>query len=561
MRTDHLACQGTPQLRTYGRLRNVLACCLFAGDPTDDGGKPRILAQAATAVDVSAGTVTTADPVAAGFAVDDYVQISNADEVEASCTGDATELPAACTGADDGTNTNTACTLNAAEDACNVEGGDCDFSAATTPVCDLDASTDGTDECPAGCTDVQAYTPVTCLAYVGSYKVEVVTTSSLTLSGLDAFFAGPSTPADCLISRDTCTHFLLAEGSCRDGCTPFEYQDPVAETQCTDPLTECRTARRDCAAMAEPMCELQSGRGTSDDLTMGQCEFTAASCTGDANIPDTTNTCQQHFVATGECHADCTYVDQSCSAVNLAACAAVDVYAHDSTDTCTGVADDAGASCDSFVGGVAEGTVTVSAVDVGAGTITTSDDPAAPLFAVGHEIRITGSASSSCASYAGFYEITAAEASCTGTATDGQTVCADNFALQTSTAVADCTGGAGAGCTYGTTVTVSGLDAFQTDPTTPTECSMSRRSDRESCPRGCVFAKNANDQATVASLCNAASTACIFTPDNQLTINVDEEACVAADISSCEVKNNKCHLCDAVFWWYQSFAITASGLT
>jgi hypothetical protein len=453
MRTDHLACQGTPQLKTYGRLRNVLACCLFAGDPTDDGGKPRILAQAATAVDVSAGTVTTADPVAAGFAVDDYVQIS------------------------------------------------------------------------------------TCLDYVGSYKVEVVTTSSLTLSGLDAFFAGPSTPADCLISRDTCTHFLLAEGSCRDGCTPFAYQDPVAETQCTDPLTECRTERRDCAAMAEPMCELQSGRGTSDDLTMGQCEFTAASCTGDANIPDTTNTCQQHFVATGECHADCTYVDQSCSAVNLAACAAVDVYAHDSTDTCTGVADDAGASCDSFVGGVAEGTVTVSAVDVGAGTITTSDDPAAPLFAVGHEIRITGSASSSCASYAGFYEITAAEASCTGTATDGQTVCADNFALQTSTAVADCTGGAGAGCTYGTTVTVSGLDAFQTDPTTPTECSMSRRSDRESCPRGCVFAKNANDQATVASLCNAASTACIFTPDNQLTINVDEEACVAADISSCEVRN------------------------
>ena len=119
---------------------------------------------------------------------------SRSDEVEATCTGVATEVQAACTGADDGTNTNTACALNAAEDACNVEGDDCVFVAATalasctgdndgagtgtactlnaagdacsvledgnncvfvaatTPVCDLDASTDGTAACPAGCT-------------------------------------------------------------------------------------------------------------------------------------------------------------------------------------------------------------------------------------------------------------------------------------------------------------------------------------------------------------------------------------------------------------------------
>ena len=76
----------------------------------------------------------------------------------ASCTGEATEVPAVCTGDNDGAGT--ACALNAAGDACNVEGGDCVFSAATTPVCDLDASTDGTAECPAGCTDVPAYTPV-----------------------------------------------------------------------------------------------------------------------------------------------------------------------------------------------------------------------------------------------------------------------------------------------------------------------------------------------------------------------------------------------------------------
>jgi len=120
------------------------------------------------------------------------------DEVEATCTGNANELPAACTGEDDGTGTT--CALNAASDACNVDGGDCAFAAATAPasctgtddgagaacelndaedacnvledgnncvfdaattrVCDLDASTDGTAECLAGCDYTIAYTPV-----------------------------------------------------------------------------------------------------------------------------------------------------------------------------------------------------------------------------------------------------------------------------------------------------------------------------------------------------------------------------------------------------------------
>ena len=71
-------------------------------------------------------------------------------ELQDPCTGQADEIAASCTGTDDGTGA--ACALNAAEDACNVDGGDCDFCAATTPVCDLDANTDDIDECPAGCT-------------------------------------------------------------------------------------------------------------------------------------------------------------------------------------------------------------------------------------------------------------------------------------------------------------------------------------------------------------------------------------------------------------------------
>merc|ERR1711960_78097 len=70
--------------------------------------------------------------------------------VAASCTGTATEIAASCTGtATDGSLT---CDLDASTDGSGACPAGCTDTAASTPTCDLDASTDGSAACPAGCT-------------------------------------------------------------------------------------------------------------------------------------------------------------------------------------------------------------------------------------------------------------------------------------------------------------------------------------------------------------------------------------------------------------------------
>ena len=66
-------------------------------------------------------------------AIDEVGQrVFTLDRTEGSCTGTATVVPASCTG----------------------------IATDTSKTCDLDASTDGSAACPAGCTDTAAYTPV-----------------------------------------------------------------------------------------------------------------------------------------------------------------------------------------------------------------------------------------------------------------------------------------------------------------------------------------------------------------------------------------------------------------
>ena len=88
-----------------------------------------------------------------------------ASEVPGSCTGDATEVAATCTG---GTGTGgeqcdlDASTTSGLDDNAACPAG-CTYAAAYTPDCDLEAGTPSglPDDaaCPAGCTDVAAYTP------------------------------------------------------------------------------------------------------------------------------------------------------------------------------------------------------------------------------------------------------------------------------------------------------------------------------------------------------------------------------------------------------------------
>jgi len=75
--------------------------------------------------------------------------------VAASCTGTADEIPATCTGTN--TSDQSDCALaatwtggNQSDSTCATSAG-CVYGAASTPTCDLDATTDDTADCPAGC--------------------------------------------------------------------------------------------------------------------------------------------------------------------------------------------------------------------------------------------------------------------------------------------------------------------------------------------------------------------------------------------------------------------------
>ena len=68
---------------------------------------------------------------------------------QGTCTGDATPIAASCGAGDDGDGV--ACAVNADGDACEVATGACTYVAGYTPTCDVDAATDSSAECPAGC--------------------------------------------------------------------------------------------------------------------------------------------------------------------------------------------------------------------------------------------------------------------------------------------------------------------------------------------------------------------------------------------------------------------------
>ena len=65
----------------------------------------------------------------------------------ASCTGTGNVVPASCTGTP--TDTAQSCVLDVGADPPCAAG--CTYVAQYTPTCDLDISTDGTDQCPSGC--------------------------------------------------------------------------------------------------------------------------------------------------------------------------------------------------------------------------------------------------------------------------------------------------------------------------------------------------------------------------------------------------------------------------
>ena len=133
----------------------------------------------------------------------------------AACTGTADDVVATCTGT--ANNSALTCDLDAGTDGSDACPAGCASSAAHTPTCDLDAGTDGSAACPTGCASSAAYTP-TC-------DLDAGTDGSATCpSGCDDYARkqictdvdGAGSDYDC----ESHVNDLDIYGTCTDSCTP-----------------------------------------------------------------------------------------------------------------------------------------------------------------------------------------------------------------------------------------------------------------------------------------------------------------------------------------------------
>ena len=147
---------------------NPSSCAPTATCPTTEVEADCVATEATCADGVS---VTQTDCVNAGstWAAPCAFTAPTCSVTAPSCTGDADEIPATCGEGFDSTFAR--CAVNAAGDGCDLEDGDCTFVAAYSPTCDLDAGTDNSDACPAGCdaTPAAITSDADCTAAGGSW--------------------------------------------------------------------------------------------------------------------------------------------------------------------------------------------------------------------------------------------------------------------------------------------------------------------------------------------------------------------------------------------------------
>ena len=204
-------------------------------------------------VAATCGTGVDGDGVACAVALpscSDPAISSEADCVN-TCTGDADAVAATCgTGFDAD---NVACALNADGNGCAVETGDCSFVAGYTPVCDLDAGTDASAECPTGCTSATR----TWSNGGDSCAVQ---------SGDCAFQAGYTPVCDLDAGTDS-------SAECPAGCTPASRTWSPEEPEILEVAEDCtQTSPVDCAA--QPV-DCPDGLCIADGCTgAGACVFT-----------------------------------------------------------------------------------------------------------------------------------------------------------------------------------------------------------------------------------------------------------------------------------------------
>ena len=180
----------------------------------------------------------------------------------ATCIGTSTVL-ATCTGSDDGTGS--ACALNAGSTACAVDGGDCAF--VPVPTCDLDASTDGSAACPAGCSGSTSADAYRCACTAGYTNGACDYTDFIT-----------EYTDECTVTESSASDTL--GGNCDvdvDECTSSPCQN---DAECTESSVEgtvsIHTYQCTCAAgFANGVCEYSFITEYSDECAVSESSASA----------------------------------------------------------------------------------------------------------------------------------------------------------------------------------------------------------------------------------------------------------------------------------------------
>ena len=137
-----------------------------------------------------------------------------------SCTGTALPIPESCSGT--ATDTTLTCDLDAGTDSSAACPAGCDHEAEYIPACDLDASTDSTDACPIGCASAGSsicpaghwcgngtLTPAACPAgtlYRNYFATKGSNGQINCLSDVEALLAQPK--------KKTCPYWTIKNGYC-----------------------------------------------------------------------------------------------------------------------------------------------------------------------------------------------------------------------------------------------------------------------------------------------------------------------------------------------------------
>ena len=181
-----------------------------------------------------------------------------------TCTGAATEVAATCTGT--ATDTAETCDLDASTDSSADCPAGCTSVAAYTPTCDLDVSTDSSAACPAGCTAPGSCTAETAVdtrtLCEAIYGAEWIDTWSLSV------VSAATTELACVGSARTVEQKERLYGFC--------YYTDAVTTAVEHPGSD--TIEYVTAATTEAACVLTGYCATGDPLAINTAVTSAAAC-------------------------------------------------------------------------------------------------------------------------------------------------------------------------------------------------------------------------------------------------------------------------------------------